>query len=445
MEANSAQARSDFMRAAVIRYAALPRKRVNLDALPAPQIGCADVVEFTGVGPRFMKRPSLLVIFLTVFIDLIGFGIVMPLLPIYTKQFGAPGYLIGLIMASFSVMQFLFAPVWGSLSDRIGRRPVLLLSTAGSVIAYSMFAIASTKSGQAALGLILFSRIFAGLCGANISVATAYIADITPQEKRSRSMGLIGMAFGLGFVFGPAFGSFSARAWGNAGPGWAAAAVCAANFLLALAVLRESRQPNSEPAVRRPRFNQWAHTLRQPTVGFLVILYFLAVFCFASFETTFGLLLAPLQYDQQHIGYFITFCGVVTALVQGVIGRLVKMFGERRLIGVSLVFAGIGLAILPFVKSLPGILFGLAVLALGSGINRPPTLGLISILTPPNEQGATLGVTQSAGSLARILAPLFAATLFDFSPALPYMICAVIAAAIGLFAWAHLTRPQAQT
>jgi MFS family permease len=212
-----------------------------------------------------------------------------------------------------------------------------------------------------------------------------------------------------------------------------------------MAVLRESRQPGSEPAVRRPRFSQWAHTLRQPTVGFLIILYFLAVFCFASFETTFGLLVEPLGYDIEHIGYFITFCGVVTALVQGVIGKLVKAFGERRLIGVSLVLAGIGLALLPFATSRAAILAALAVLALGSGINRPPTLGLISILTPPNEQGATLGVTQSAGSLARILAPLFAASLFDVSPAAPYLICAVIAAAIGLFAWAHLTRPQATT
>jgi MFS transporter, DHA1 family, tetracycline resistance protein len=392
-----------------------------------------------------MKRPSLLVIFLTVFIDLIGFGIVMPLLPIYTRDFGAPGYLIGVIMASFSVMQFLFAPLWGGLSDRIGRRPVLLLSNAGSVIAYAMFAMASSKGGEAGLGLILISRIFAGLCGANISVATAYIADITPQEKRSRSMGLIGMAFGLGFIFGPAFGSFSAKMWGNSGPGWAASAFCLANFLLALAVLRESRQPNSEPAVKRPRFNQWAHTLRQPTVGLLVVLYFLAVFCFASFETTFGLLVGPLGYNQEHIGYLITFCGLVTALVQGVIGRLVKLFGERRLIGVSLVMAGIGLAMLPYAKSLPAILAGLAVLALGSGINRPPTLGLISILTPPTEQGATLGVTQSAGSLARILAPLFAASLFDVSHAAPYLACAAIAVLVGFFAWAQLTRPQAKT
>src|SRR5215212_3222603 len=142
-----------------------------------------------------MKRPSLLVIFLSVFIDLIGFGIVMPLLPIYSKDFGAPGYLMGLIMASFSIMQFLFAPIWGRLSDKIGRRPVILISNAGSVLAYALFAIASQKGGQNGLLLILISRIFAGLCGANLSVASAYIADVTPVEKRSRGMALIGVAF----------------------------------------------------------------------------------------------------------------------------------------------------------------------------------------------------------------------------------------------------------
>src|SRR5215213_11747906 len=158
-----------------------------------------------------MKRPSLLVIFLSVFIDLIGFGIVMPLLPIYSKEFGAPGYLIGMIMASFSVMQFVFAPVWGALSDRIGRRPVILLSNFGSAAAYALFAYASTKGGQTGLLLILASRIFAGICGANLSVAAAYISDVTTAEKRSSGMALIGLAFGLGFIFGPAIGSFSAH------------------------------------------------------------------------------------------------------------------------------------------------------------------------------------------------------------------------------------------
>src|ERR1051325_3132094 len=148
------------------------------------------------------RKPSLLVVFLTVFIDLIGFGIVLPLLPLYGENYGAAGWQIGLLMAAYSLMQFLFAPWWGRLSDRIGRRPVLLVSTAGAVASYALFAFATRFQGATALWLIILSRALAGICGANITVAQAYIADITPPEQRSKRMGLIGMAFGLGFICG---------------------------------------------------------------------------------------------------------------------------------------------------------------------------------------------------------------------------------------------------
>src|SRR5580765_1715926 len=147
-----------------------------------------------------MRKPSVLVVFLTVFIDLIGFGIVLPLLPIYSRNFGAKGWMIGAIMGSYSLMQFLFAPWWGRLSDRIGRRPVLLVSTAGAAISYAVFGYGSTLNGTTALLVLLLSRMFAGICGDHITVAQAYIADITPREPRSRRLGLIGMAFGLGFI-----------------------------------------------------------------------------------------------------------------------------------------------------------------------------------------------------------------------------------------------------
>ncbi len=159
-----------------------------------------------------MRKPSLLVVFLTVFIDLVGFGIVLPLLPIYSDQFGASGLFVGVIMASFSAMQFLFAPAWGRLSDRIGRRPVLLVSTAGAAVSYGLFGLGSgLTQAKAVLTVILISRVLAGICGANVTVAQACIADIAPPEERSKKMGLIGMAFGLGFIFGPALGGVSAR------------------------------------------------------------------------------------------------------------------------------------------------------------------------------------------------------------------------------------------
>src|SRR3954470_914640 len=208
-----------------------------------------------------MKRPSLLVIFLTVFIDLIGFGIVLPLLPIYSRNFGASPFLNGVIMGTFSAMQFVFAPWWGRLSDRIGRRPVLLVSTAGAAISYAVFAWGSSFGGTRALIVLFASRIVAGICGANITVAQAYIADITPPEIRSKRMGLIGMAFGLGFTFGPAIGSVSFNEWGITAPGWVAASLCLTNFILAIFILPESRNPSSDAVAQRPRWNQWAHTL----------------------------------------------------------------------------------------------------------------------------------------------------------------------------------------
>lgn len=393
-----------------------------------------------------MRKPSLLIIFLTVFIDLIGFGIVMPLLPLYSRDFGATGWMNGAIVASFSLMQFIFAPWWGKLSDRIGRRPVLLISNLASAFAYAMFGFASTFQGATALWLLLASRVFAGVAGANLSVASAYIADVSPPEKRSRSMGLIGMAFGLGFILGPALGSFSARHFGIAGPGWVAGAICFVNFLFTVFFLAESRKPSGEPQVRRVRLEQWAHALRHPTVAFLVVIYFWATFAFASFEVTVGMLLLDnFNYDEKQIGFYITYCGIVSALLQGGgIGPLVKRFGERALLSLALVVVALGLIMLPYVGSQAGLMIALAIFAAGTGIHRPPLFGLISILTPENEQGATMGVTQSAGSLARIIAPVFATVVYEYSQSAPYIICAVISLLSGLIAYGYLKRPETQ-
>ena len=389
-----------------------------------------------------MKRPSLLIIFLSVFIDLVGFGIVMPLLPIYSKRFGASGFEIGMIIASFSVMQFLFAPFWGRLSDRIGRRPVILISNAGSAISYALFAVASTMTGSVGLWLLLASRVFAGICGANLSVANAYIADITPPEKRTQRMGLIGMAFGFGFIFGPALGAFTFERFGLPGPGWAAAGFCAFNFLLGCVVLVESWKPASDRAPGRPSVAQWLHILNRPTIGFVIGIYFLATFCFACFESTFSLLVKEkFGYDESHAGYLFTYCGVLAAVLQGgMMGWLNRRFGEQRLIFGSLVLLAISLALLPIVSTLFGLMLILAVFGAGSGINRPPTFGLISIHSPAEEQGVTLGVAQSIASLARIAGPIIANVLYASSAALPYLICAGVALVASVAAWQRLCR-----
>jgi MFS family permease len=395
------------------------------------------------------RKPSLLVIFLSVFIDLIGFGIVLPLLPGYAEDnfrpdFSAKGFVIGGIIASFSAMQFFFAPAWGKLSDRIGRRPVMLISNLGAAGSYALFAVACGMNGTTGLIWILISRIFAGICGANLSVASAYIADISPPEKRTARMGLIGMAFGLGFIFGPALGAFSIEIFhSKQAPGWVAASFCAANFILGWFILGESRQPNSAPVAPRPKMNQWSHTLAQPKLGLLILVFFFATFCFTCFESTFPLL-ARHQFAvgekslNNRIGYLFTYAGVIAALVQGVIGKLVKKFGEPKLIFSSLIIFAVGLAALPFQTHLTGILIVIALLAIGSGLNRPPVFGMISLSSSPHEQGANLGVAQSFGSLARILGPIFASTLFFVQPSLPYVICGGIALLTGLFAWQRL-------
>ncbi|HEV2392747.1 MAG TPA: MFS transporter [Verrucomicrobiae bacterium] len=399
-----------------------------------------------------MRRPSVLVILLTVLIDLIGFGIVIPLVPVYSRHFGAHGWEIGLIIASFSAMQFIFSPIWGRLSDRHGRRPILLLSTAGAAGSYVLFAISSgLQNHLAALWLMVLSRSLAGVCGGNITVAQAYIADITPPEKRSSRMGLIGMAFGLGFIFGPAIGGLSLKHIGPTGPGAIAAGFCAANFLLAFFILAESRKPDSQQAAPRPHFQQWAHTLTQPKIGLLVIVFFLATFCFSCFESTLPLLVSDnfhlnIQSDETSastIAYLFVFCGLIGAAVQGgAIGRLVKMLGEPRLIALSLVLTAASLALLPFISGPAQLSWGilvrsagrpwlamlgaLALLSVGTSLVRPPLFGLLSNLTPQHEQGANIGVAQGAGSLARILGPIFATGLLPIWPALPYLICAVV-------------------
>lgn len=405
------------------------------------------------------------VVFLTVFIDLVGFGIIVPLVPMYSRHYGASGFMIGVVIASFSAMQFIFSPIWGRLSDRYGRRPILLISTAGASISYVIFALASgLENHVTGLWLMLVSRMFAGACGGNITVAQAYVADITKPEERSKKMGLIGMAFGLGFIFGPAISGIMLKFFGPTAPGWAAAALCGFNFVLAYMILVESLKPDSTKAGNRPRFAQWGHTLAQPKIGLLIVIFFLATFAFSCFESTLPLLVS----DDFNLGSIVddakpattviklfVFCGLIAACIQGgMIGRLVKMFGEPSLIAMSLIMTGASLVLLPLVKGdgplswskvlhladTPWLLM-LAVLLLlsfGSSLSRAPLFGMLSNLTPANEQGATIGVAQSAGSLARIVGPLFAATLYGHLPMLPYLICGGISILTGLIVWPML-------
>jgi len=311
---------------------------------------------------------------------------------------------------------------------------------------------------------MLAARAFGGACGGNITVAQAYIADISRPEERSKRMGLIGMAFGLGFIFGPAIAGVMLKYFGVTAPGWAAAALCALNFLLTFFILAESRKPDSTPVTNRPRFAQWKHTLAQPKIAVLIFVFFLATFAFSCFEVTLAWMVNDnfnLHYSHENVDSATTivslfvFCGLIGAFIQGgLIGRFVKLLGEPKLIALSLVFTGVSLLLLPYMKG-NGELHWLAVLKLAdvpwlkmlgaltllsfaSSLTRAPLFGLLSNLTPANEQGATIGVAQSAGSLARIFGPMFAATLYLHQVVMPYLICGIISIIAGAIAFQSL-------
>jgi DHA1 family tetracycline resistance protein-like MFS transporter len=370
-------------------------------------------------SPSVARRSPLGVIFVTVFVDLLGFGIVIPLLPYYARTLHASGAAAGALIACYSAMQFLFAPLWGQLSDRIGRRPVILISLAASTLSYAMFSAAGS------LVMLFASRLLAGIGGANIAVAQAYVVDTTNERDRARGMGAIGAAFGLGFVFGPAIGGLLAS-YGHAAPGVAATMICGANCLVAAL-----RLPESLPAAQRGGggrsvghpLGRLRQALRQPQLGVLLALFFASVFAFASMETTLSLLCATVfGLSTSQIYWLFGFMGLMMSLMQGgLIGRLALHVSERRLMASGCALLALGLLATPFTRPFGPLLLALGALAFGQGIAWPTLSSLISKLTEASEQGGVLGVSQSVGSLARILGPLWGGWLFDWGPARPYV------------------------
>lgn len=387
-------------------------------------------------------KASLLIIFLTVFIDLLGFGMVLPLLPLYAKVFGGAmdeatlGWTIGLLMASFSAMQFLFAPLWGRLSDRVGRRPVLMIGLAGSVAFYTLFAIATL---QQSLWLLFVARIGAGIAGATIPTAQAYIADTTSLDQRARGMALIGAAFGLGFTFGPLIGAVGFLAGGETidqvelspWPGYLAAGLSAVALLLAIFKLPESRRPTSASAVHRP-FDPAALRLALgvPSVPLLLLTFFVAVFSFANFESTLSLLLnaqataGGFEFAPRNVLYVFAFVGFVLSFAQGfLVRRLATRLPEAMLASIGAAVSIVGFVLLALASqsgSLALLLGALVVEVTGFAFVTPSIQSLISRRSDPAKQGSILGVAQSAGSLARIVGPVAGVRLFAESATLPF-------------------------
>lgn len=371
------------------------------------------------------------VLFLTVFVDLLGFGIVLPLLPRYARMFDASPGAIGILLASFSAMQFLFAPVWGRLSDRYGRRPMIMLGLFGSVGSYLLFAVADTYL------LLLVSRILAGVFAATIGTAQAYIADVTGHHDRGKEMALIGAAFGIGFTLGPAIGWLTWEFFGMAGPGYTAAAFSAVAFLLAWKKLPEPERHVT--GARPPRFAGLKHVLASPAILLVIALQVVAVFCFANFEGTLALVTKDKwNYGIRGNGLLFTYVGFCLLLSQGIlVRRLMPRVGERRFARLGCLLLGLGLlGIAAGGTGLAWVLLVLAVAVVGFSMISPSLSSLLSRETPAEIQGEVMGIGQSGLSLARIFGPWVGNVLLGISTGWPYWLGAglMLLAFVGAFA-----------
>jgi MFS transporter, DHA1 family, tetracycline resistance protein len=361
---------------------------------------------------KFLTGP-LLVIFLTIFIDLVGFGIVIPLLTFYAEEFNATPLDVGLLVGSYSLMQFIFSPFWGHLSDRFGRKPILFLTILGSSIGYLILGLAGS------LFMVYFGRILAGIMGGNLATAQAYIADVTTRENRARGMGLFGMAFGLGFILGPALAGILSK-FGMHVPFLFAAGLSFLNTFLLLFILPESRKPGTQDTSGgRGRMSMLLDSLREKRFATITIDYFLIVMAFSMMTTAFAYFtLVKFGYDAEKTGYLLGFVGLTAAVMQGgVFGILAKKLGEAKLVVVGCIILVGSLLAVPFVSSNSGgliaLLVGIGAFAVGNSIASPALTSLASKTASEDAQGHALGILQSAASLARVIGPLLCGVLLN--------------------------------
>ena len=344
-----------------------------------------------------------------VFINLVGFGVIIPLLPFYAEYYGASPDQVTLLMAVYSFAQFVTAPIWGRLSDKHGRRPILLISLAGTAVAYVWLALAPN------LMSLYLARALAGLMAGSISSAFAYMADITSEKERAKGMGLIGAAFGLGFIAGPAIGGLLAGGdLANTNftlPPYAAAGFSAAAFLLAIFGLKESLPPDLRTNVSRRsspgRWTQFTDTVFRPNVLTTLILTFMAVFVFAALEATFAMWTErKFGWGVAQNGYVFAYTGILSAFVQGVlVGPMTQKWGETLLIRQGFMALCIGLLIIPFANSLELLLIAMAIVTYGFSLASPALSSQLSLQVTAAEQGTIFGIGRSASTLARALGP----------------------------------------
>ena len=447
------------------------------------------------------RKTGLLLVFVTVFIDLLGFGIVMPLLPRYGRHFDAEGLPLGLLMASFSAMQFLFAPIWGRISDRIGRRPVLIVGLVGSTISYALFGLATSLGkegsllGLSALTWLFITRIGAGIAGATISTAQAYIADCTGPEERAKGMALIGAAFGIGFTFGPLIGAAFVSADPvvmltqkqlaiveaasdsdvdelvaqlreidpldetdesllrttladpevdvnpppSAAPGYVAAVLSGVALLFAIFLLPESLKPESTPAGQGHRWldvGQLTQLLGTKSIAIVLVGIFISTFSLAQFESSLSILTQELGVSPRYNFYIFAYIGFILTISQGVlVRRLVPKLGEYKMAVGGAVFMTIGLALIGLtgdLNSTTGLYFVLPICVIGFSAISPSLQSMLSRLASDDQQGGVLGVGQSLSSLARILGPVVGLTITKNYPTGPYWLGAAVMLVSGM-------------
>jgi MFS transporter, DHA1 family, tetracycline resistance protein len=347
-----------------------------------------------------MKKSPLATILLVVFVDLIGFGMIIPILPLYAKSFQAAEWQIGLLLGCYSFMQFLASPVLGYISDRVGRKPVLLVSLIGSAIGYAVMASA------ASLTMLFVARIIAGICGASVGTAAAYIADITPPENRSRRMGLIGAAFGVGFVLGPAIGGILSQFW-TKGPFWFGAGLAFLNAIAVLLILSEPEKhvKRSEAAV--PTGTETVDQTGRGGIPILIVTYFVAIAGFAIVTMIYPQVLdRRFSLTPAQISMVFVFLGLVGAFIQGgAIGRMARKFGDYKLAAAGLLLMAISMVIMPFAHNIPLFLLFTFGLAAGNSLAQPTLMAMASRLAATTTQGRVIGTVQSAGSLGRVVGP----------------------------------------
>ena len=353
------------------------------------------------------------ILFLIVFIDLLGFGIIIPQLPFYGVHFGASPAAVALLMSCYSFAQFFMSPVLGRLSDRIGRRPVLMVSMACSCLAYVWLGFAS------ALWMLFGARLLAGAGAGNLAAAQAYITDVTSPEARAKGMGMIGAAFGLGFTLGPWLGGVVAGANPTAAdlqrPAFLAAALSALAFILVIALLKESLTRTGVPARRASRWDLAKSSMGRPMLRLLILLFFAITAAFSGMETTFALWTKEaFGWGPAQVGWLFFFVGCVLIVVQGaLIGPLSRRLGEARLVLIGAASIAVGLFMITVSANLALLLVASACLALGMGLLNPSINSLISRQAGVDERGGVMGVAQSGASLARVVGPAIAGPLFE--------------------------------